>query len=164
MELPGGSGDSMAASASVVLGIDGDTSKTVCVALDLATRAVIGRGTAGSTNWYVWTYAGRGRASSLTSMPSCRTERQQDKNDLVQAIKMCLEGCGKAHADVASVCIGTAGVDSPEDVNFLTNSVKMDFPPHVDVVVYSDSVTALASGTGGVLHGCVLIAGACVSL
>lgn len=52
-----------------------------------------------------------------------------------------------------------AGVDAPEDIASLQAALRGELGDGADVAVYSDAVTALASGTGGVLHGCVLIAG-----
>jgi N-acetylglucosamine kinase-like BadF-type ATPase len=61
--------------------------------------------------------------------------------------------------EVASVCLGLAGVDRQQDVEKLTAMVQHWFSPTTRVIVHNDAVAALASGTQGQLYGCVLIAG-----
>jgi len=73
---------------------------------------------------------------------------------------------------VTAICLGMSGVDSEEDMNivkewilqiltehrttFQTDQPLLEFPP---LFVFNDATTALASGTGGRLHGCVVICG-----
>lgn len=51
----------------------------------------------------------------------------------------------------------SAGVDLPEEIAFLQSALRAELPAS-EIVVCSDAVVALASGTGGVLHGCVVLA------
>lgn len=44
-------------------------------------------------------------------------------------------------------------------LNSCNNFLRDIFPSHVKLYVHNDAIAALASGTYGKLHGCVLIAG-----
>mmetsp|Transcript_19064 Transcript_19064/g.41089 ORF Transcript_19064/g.41089 Transcript_19064/m.41089 type:complete len:320 (-) Transcript_19064:1924-2883(-) len=125
---------------SIVLGIDVGASKTTCVALDVKTRQVISRGVSLGAHW-------------------TDSDTQKAKQDLWKGISDCLNSCGKSSKDVISVCVGSPGIDFAEDGVLIANAVKSQLSGDATVTVYSDAVTALASGTGGALHGCVLIAG-----
>lgn len=124
---------------SLVIGVDGGPTQTVCVALDLKTRQVLGRSVGASANW------------SHLGVEGARAE-------LWKTVRDCMAVCKRDMSTIVCLCIGTAGVESTEDVTSLQTAFKADLP-HADILIYTDAVTALASGTGGVLHGCVLIAG-----
>ncbi|KAJ6770819.1 ACTIN-LIKE ATPASE SUPERFAMILY PROTEIN [Salix purpurea] len=63
-----------------------------------------------------------------------------------------------------AVCLGVSGVNHPTDQERILNWLREIFPSHVKLYVHNDAVAALASGTMGKLHGCVLIAGTgCIS-
>ena len=93
--------------------------------------------------------------------PACRVlpDKSQARAEVSRAISECLAQCGRSAQDVGGLCVGTAGLDAPEDVALLQQSLKQELPTELDIAVYSDAVIALASGTGGMLHGCVLVAG-----
>lgn len=55
--------------------------------------------------------------------------------------------------------IGVSGVISSRAYALLIMFFRDMFPSHVKVYVQNDAIVALASGTMGKLHGCVLIAG-----
>ena len=52
-----------------------------------------------------------------------------------------------------------ASYSSHESEFFCEIFVRAIFPSHVKLLVENDAVAAMASGTMGKLHGCVLIAG-----
>ncbi|KAL5977377.1 hypothetical protein ACLOJK_021723 [Asimina triloba] len=62
--------------------------------------------------------------------------------------------CRSNRSAVRAVCLAVAGVDHPTDQERILNWLS-----HVKLFVQNDAVAALASGTLGRLHGCVLIAG-----
>ena len=51
------------------------------------------------------------------------------------AIAATLAGCGKSWEAVAAICLGMAGVDSPEAQDALTAAIKDWFPPNVGMIV-----------------------------
>ena len=59
------------------------------------------------------------------------------------------------------MCLCMSGVDSAADAERLRELVQqsLSLPSAASVLVTNDAVGALASGTGGHLHGAVLIAG-----
>ena len=57
------------------------------------------------------------------------------------------------------MCLCMSGVDTPADAARLSGMVQRWVLPSASVVVTNDAVGALAGGTGGRLHGAVLIAG-----
>ncbi|CAK9161571.1 unnamed protein product [Ilex paraguariensis] len=70
-----------------------------------------------------------------------------------------LSKSGSKPSAVRAVCLGVSGVNHPNDQERILNWLRDIFPGHVKLYVRNDSVAALASGTMGKLHGCVLIAG-----
>lgn len=66
---------------------------------------------------------------------------------------------GSNRLAVRAVCLAVSGVNHPTDQQRLLNWLRDIFPSHVGLYVQNDAVAALASGTMGKLHGCVLIAG-----
>jgi len=51
------------------------------------------------------------------------------------AIAATLTGCGKSWEAVAAICLGMAGVDSPEAQAALSAAIKDWFPPNVGMIV-----------------------------
>ena len=51
------------------------------------------------------------------------------------AIAATLTGCGKSWEAVAAICLGMAGVDSPEAQAAFTAAVKDWFPPNVGMIL-----------------------------
>lgn len=70
-----------------------------------------------------------------------------------------LSKAGSSRSDVLAVCLSVSGVNHPSDQQRVLEWLRDVFPSHVKLFVENDSVAALASGTMGTLHGCVLIAG-----
>ncbi|KAL9666524.1 hypothetical protein QQ045_000858 [Rhodiola kirilowii] len=66
---------------------------------------------------------------------------------------------GATRSSVRAVCLAVSGVNHPNDQQRILNWLGDIFPRHVRFFVQNDDVAALASGTMGKLHGCVLIAG-----
>lgn len=60
---------------------------------------------------------------------------------------------------VRAICLAVSGVNHPTDKQKILDWLRDIFPSHVRFFVENDAVAALASGTMGKLHGCVLIAG-----
>jgi N-acetylglucosamine kinase-like BadF-type ATPase len=65
----------------------------------------------------------------------------------------------RRRSNVCAVCLAVAGVNHPIDQQRMLDWLREIFPSHVKLFVENDAVAALASGTMGKLHGCVLIAG-----
>jgi N-acetylglucosamine kinase-like BadF-type ATPase len=86
--------------------------------------------------------------------------RQTALDELWKAINSCLETCGQSVTDIGAICIGMAGMDYEEGTaTEIVSALKPELPEAAEVVVYDDAVIALASGTGGQLHGCVVVVG-----
>lgn len=86
--------------------------------------------------------------------------RQAALDELWKAINGCLETCGQSVADIGAICIGMAGMDYEEGTaTEIVAALKPELPEAAEVIVYDDAVISLASGTGGQLHGCVVVVG-----
>ncbi len=86
--------------------------------------------------------------------------RQAALDELWKAIHGCLETCGQSVADIGAICIGMAGMDYEEGTaTEIVAALKPELPEAAEVIVYDDAVISLASGTGGQLHGCVVVVG-----
>ena len=77
----------------------------------------------------------------------------------VWSVAGALEASGRSLDEADSMCLCMSGVDSPADAERLPGLVQRWVPPSANVLVTNDAVAALAGGTGGHLHGAVLIAG-----
>lgn len=109
--------------------------------MDTASRKIVGRGSSGCGNWQTV-----GRSTAVA--------------ELWKAIRGCLDACGKQTQDVAAICIGVAGLGLQEEGT--AAEIASELKPHfAEVLVHDEADVALASGTGGHLHGCVVIAGGC---
>ncbi|KAH6788298.1 Actin-like ATPase superfamily protein [Perilla frutescens var. frutescens] len=138
------------AEEGVILGVDGGTTSTVCVCLPLFPFSdhrqlpdpvpILGRAAAGCSNH-----------NSVGENAARET--------LEQVIKEALSKAGKNLSAVLAICLGVSGVNHPSDQDRVLNWIRTIFPGNVQIYVQNDAVAALASGTMGKLHGCVLIAG-----
>ncbi|KAG1331868.1 N-acetyl-D-glucosamine kinase [Cocos nucifera] len=135
--------------AGVVLGVDGGTTSTVCVCLPAATPSagplpdplpILSRAVAGCSNH-----------NSVGETEARKT--------LKEVIIEALSKACSSRAAVQAVCLAISGVNHPSDQQRILDWLRDIFPSHVKLHVENDSVAALASGTMGKLHGCVLIAG-----
>ncbi|KAL5221846.1 hypothetical protein ABZP36_026559 [Zizania latifolia] len=137
-----------AGDGGVILGVDGGTTNTVCVCLPAAMpppeapRAVpvLSRAVAGCSN-----------RNSVGESAALETIEQV----MTQALTM-------ANADrsaLRAVCLAVSGVNHPSDQQRMLDWIRNLFPVRAKFYVENDAVAALASGTMGKLHGCVLIAG-----
>ncbi|KAM6551885.1 hypothetical protein CsatB_001693 [Cannabis sativa] len=133
---------------NVVLGLDGGTTSTVCVCLPLMADPndlpdplpLLARAVSGCSN-----YNSVGENAA--------------KETLEQVITEALTKSGSNWSAVRAVCLGVSGVNHPTDQEKILKWLRDIFPSHVKVYVQNDAVAALASGTMGKLHGCVLVAG-----
>uniref|UniRef100_A0A166EUP3 N-acetyl-D-glucosamine kinase n=1 Tax=Daucus carota subsp. sativus TaxID=79200 RepID=A0A166EUP3_DAUCS len=129
----------------VVLGLDGGTTSTICVCMQFHPQLVdplpiLGRAVAGCSN-----HNSVGETAA--------------RDTLVQVMTEALSKSGSKKSAVRAVCLGVSGVNHPNDQERILNWLRNIFPSHVKLYVQNDAVAALASGTMGKLHGCVLIAG-----
>lgn len=141
MERNGGNG--------VIIGVDGGATSTVCVCMPLLPFSgsnlpdplpVVGRSVAGCSN-----HNSVGEAEA------------RDTLELV--IDEALSKACSNRAAVRAVCLAVSGVDHPKDQERILKWIRKLFSDLVKIFVYSDAVAALACGTMGKLHGCVLISG-----
>lgn len=131
---------------SLVLGIDGGGTKTVCVLMN-DTGQVLGRGEAGASN-----YQSVGKQAALCSIQSA----------IAQATA-CFET-----AQVEAICLGVAGVGRPADIQVvqtfvqqlqLSESLPMTWALRPStIVIGNDALIALVGGLGHCV-GVVAIAG-----
>ncbi|PUZ50002.1 hypothetical protein GQ55_6G024400 [Panicum hallii var. hallii] len=144
-------GDSLAAVAGedgVVLGVDGGTTNTVCVCLPAAMPQpespaavpVLARAVAGSSN-----RNSVGESAALETLEQVMTQALAMANTVRSAVR--------------AVCLAVSGVNHPSDQQRMLEWIRDLFPGNAKFYVENDAVAALASGTMGKLHGCVLIAG-----
>lgn len=135
--------------SEVVLGLDGGTTSTVCVCMPffpLSDRPlpdpvpVLARAVAGCSNH-----------NSVGETAARET--------LEQVMADALSKSGSNRSAVRAVCLAVSGVNHPTDQRRILSWLRDIFPSYVKLYVQNDAVAALASGTMGELHGCVLIAG-----
>ncbi|KAJ1694976.1 hypothetical protein LUZ63_011674 [Rhynchospora breviuscula] len=127
----------------VVLGVDGGTTNTVCVCLPY--------GSTGQVKCLSRAVAGCSNRNSVGENAAMET--------LENVMKEALSMAGRDCSEVRAVCLAVSGVNHPSDQKRLLDWLRGKFPSHVKFYVENDAVAALASGTMGKLHGCVLIAG-----
>lgn len=125
-------------SETVVLGVDGGSTKTLCVVAD-GEANVLGRGRSGSSN--------------ANSVGVATAQRH-----LEEAIQKALRAAARSLDQVAAVCIGASGVDRPDERARILDWLRT-LLPDASALIYNDAVVALASGTGGIVRGIVLISG-----
>ncbi|GMH26057.1 hypothetical protein Nepgr_027900 [Nepenthes gracilis] len=134
----------------LILGVDGGATSTVCVCLPLILLSsdsnlpdplpIISRAIGGCSN-----HNSVGEAAA--------------RDTLEQVIAEALLKSGSTRDDVRAICLGVSGVNEPRDQERVLNWLRHTFPSIVKLYVHNDAIAALASGTMGKLHGCVLIAG-----
>lgn len=127
----------------VVLGLDGGTTSTLCVCIETPisdSLVVLGRAEAGCSN-----HNSIGEAAA--------------RETLEQVIAEALMKSGCHRSAVQAVCLAVSGVNLEIDRLHVLQWLSNIFPGNVKLFVHNDAVAALASGTAGKLHGCVLIAG-----
>ncbi|XP_059664861.1 uncharacterized protein LOC132311137 [Cornus florida] len=135
----------VAMSREVILGLDGGTTSTVCVCIPFTDPLphplpVLARAEAGCSN-----HNSVGETAA--------------KETLEQVMADALAKSDSNRSAVRAVCLSVSGVNHPADQQRILNWLRDIFPSHVKLFVHNDAVAALASGTMGKLHGCVLIAG-----
>ncbi|XP_068656127.1 uncharacterized protein [Aristolochia californica] len=133
--------------SNVILGLDGGTTSTVCICMAMPFSdqipdpiPVLARAIAGCSNH-----------NSVGETAARET--------LEQVMAKALLKSGSNRSAVRAVCLAVSGVNHPTDQQRILNWLRNIFPSHVKLFVQNDAVAALASGTMGKLHGCVLIAG-----
>ncbi|KAB2610841.1 N-acetyl-D-glucosamine kinase [Pyrus ussuriensis x Pyrus communis] len=137
-----------AGAGGVILGLDGGTTSTVCICLPILPFSdpfpdpvpVLARAVAGCTN-----HNSVGEAAA--------------RETLEQVMAEALAISGSNRSVVRAVCLALSGVNHPTDQQRILDWLRDIFPSHVRLYVQNDAVAALACGTLGKLHGCVLIAG-----
>lgn len=135
----------------VILGLDGGTTNTVCVCIAFDNNIgrdgclpdpppVIARAVAGCSNH-----------NSVGETAARETLEKVMADVLLKS--------GSTRSAVQAVCLAVSGVNHPTDQYRILGWLREIFPSHVRLFVENDAVAALACGTMGKLHGCVLIAG-----
>ncbi|KAJ4728964.1 N-acetyl-D-glucosamine kinase-like [Melia azedarach] len=132
----------------VILGLDGGTTSTVCICMPVISMSdplpdplpVLARAVAGCSNH-----------NSVGENAARET--------LEHVMADALSKSGSTRSAVRAVCLAVSGVNHPTDQQRILNWLRDMFPENVRLYVRNDAVAALASGTMGKLHGCVLIAG-----
>ncbi|KAF5183650.1 N-acetyl-d-glucosamine kinase-like, partial [Thalictrum thalictroides] len=133
----------------VILGLDGGTTSTVCICMPIMPFSlnllpdplpVLARAVAGCSN-----HNSVGETAARETLEEVMAEA--------------LSKSGSNRFSVKAVCLAVSGVNHPTDQERILNWLRDIFPSHVKLFVQNDAVAALASGTLGKLHGCVLIAG-----
>ncbi|KAJ0980456.1 hypothetical protein J5N97_008711 [Dioscorea zingiberensis] len=143
-QIPAGGG------GGVILGLDGGTTSTVCVCMSAAMAVsdgnlpeplpILSRAVAGCSNH-----------NSIGENAARET--------LEKVMAQALSEAHASRSDVRAVCLAISGVNHPSDQERIQDWLRDIFPSHVKLLVENDAVAAMASGTMGKLHGCVLIAG-----
>ncbi|MQL96155.1 hypothetical protein Taro_028828 [Colocasia esculenta] len=144
------------AAGGVILGVDGGTTSTVCVCL------------AASSNYPDGIDGGGGSlpdplpvlARAVAGCSNHNSVGEFAARETLEAVMAdALSKSGYNRFSVRAVCLAVSGVNHPTDQQRIRGWLRDIFPSHVKVFVENDAVAALASGTMGKLHGCVLIAG-----
>ncbi|XWS44437.1 hypothetical protein CRYUN_Cryun15aG0044400 [Craigia yunnanensis] len=138
----------VATNRQVILGLDGGTTSTVCICMLIMPFSdtlphplpVLARAVAGCSN-----HNSVGETAARETL------------ELVMADALSKSGSNRSA--VRAVCLAVSGVNHPTDQQRILTWLRDMFPSHVKLYVRNDAVAALASGTMGKLHGCVLIAG-----
>ncbi|XP_073148162.1 uncharacterized protein [Henckelia pumila] len=132
----------------VILGIDGGTTSTVCVCMSFLPFTqpvpdplpILARAVAGCSN-----HNSVGETAARDTLEHVMAEA--------------LSKSALTRSAVQAVCLSVSGVNHPTDQHRILSWLREIFPSHVRLFVQNDAVAALACGTMGKLHGCVLIAG-----
>ncbi|CAL5406836.1 unnamed protein product [Camellia sinensis] len=126
----------VAASREVVLGLDGGTTSTVCICMPLIPYTDL---LPDPIPVLARSIAGCSNHNSVGETAARET--------LEQVMADALSRSGSNRFAVRAVCLAVSGVNHPTDQQRILSWLS------------NDAVAALASGTMGKLHGCVLIAG-----
>ncbi|CAH1441215.1 unnamed protein product [Lactuca virosa] len=134
----------------LILGLDGGTTSTVCICMPVFPfndgslppdpPPVLARAIAGCSN-----HNSVGETAARETLEHVMAEA--------------LSKSGSTRSSVRAVCLAVSGVNHPTDQERILNWLREIFPNDVRCFVHNDAVAAMASGTMGKLHGCVLIAG-----
>ncbi|KAJ8762086.1 hypothetical protein K2173_006750 [Erythroxylum novogranatense] len=132
----------------VVLGLDGGATSTVCVCMPFFPISeslskplrILARAVAGCSN-----HNSIGETAARITLEEVMSEA--------------LSKSGSKLSAVCAVCLCISGVNHQTDEEKIVRWLRDIFPSHVKLYVHNDAIAALASGTMGKLHGCVLIAG-----
>ncbi|XP_071721080.1 uncharacterized protein [Rutidosis leptorrhynchoides] len=134
----------------LILGLDGGTTSTVCICMPVFSfddvsippdpPPVLARAVAGCSNH-----------NSVGEIAARET--------LEHVMADALSKSGSTRSSVRAVCLAVSGVNHPSDQQRILSWLRAIFPNYVKCFVHNDAVAAMASGTMGKLHGCVLIAG-----
>ncbi|XP_071689497.1 uncharacterized protein [Rutidosis leptorrhynchoides] len=134
----------------LILGLDGGTTSTVCICMPVFSfdddcappdpPSVLARAVAGCSNH-----------NSVGEIAA----RETLENVMADALLK----CGSTRSAVRAVCLAVSGVNHPSDQQRILSWLRERFPNDVKCLIHNDAVAAMASGTMGKLHGCVLIAG-----
>jgi N-acetylglucosamine kinase-like BadF-type ATPase len=129
-------------SPRVVIGLDGGGTKTIACVVDTKTRTQLSSCKTLSSNKYS---VGEAKA----------------KNEIFNAMNGALKEANLNLSNVDGISLGMSGVDRPEDKELVRRWMEefVGEYKHIKIKVNSDTFTSISSGTLGVLHGMVIIAG-----
>ncbi|MBA0571737.1 hypothetical protein Golob_002112, partial [Gossypium lobatum] len=156
----------VATNRPVILGLDGGTTSTVCICMPIMPFSdalpdplpVLARAVAGCSNHNSVGDVLLVHAIVLDVNFLYITETAA-RETLEQVMADALSKSGSNRSAVRAVCLAVSGVNHPTDQQRILTWLRDIFPTQVKLYVRNDAVAALASGTMGKLHGCVLIAG-----
>ncbi|KAL7615415.1 uncharacterized protein LOC111880105 [Lactuca sativa] len=134
----------------LILGLDGGTTDTVCICMPI-TPFTPNHNPLEAPPVYARAVAGCSNHNSVGETAARET--------LEQVMAEALLKSGSTRSSVRAVCLAVSGVNHPTDQQRILDWLRDIFPSDVEFFVENDAVAALASGTMGKLHGCVLIAG-----
>lgn len=129
----------MSTTKKVVIGVDGGGTKTLTVCVDKE-RKVVGQFISSSTN------------KNSVGDDAARQALQSGINGAIVAAGVTLD-------DVAGITVGMSGVDRPSDKEQVGAWIREVLPEPIPIAIHNDATAALSSGTGGKLHGIVVISG-----
>ncbi|TXG54517.1 hypothetical protein EZV62_019773 [Acer yangbiense] len=179
--------EAMATGREVILGLDGGTTSTVCICMPVISMSqplpdplpLLARAVAGCSNhnsvggitlhnsqypflqFFISLFLNCFMYIDLSMTLLTRLLLREDaaRETLEQVMADALSKSGSSRSAVRAVCLAVSGVNHPTDQQRTLNWLRDIFPRHVRLYVHNDAVAALACGTMGKLHGCVLIAG-----
>jgi len=133
-------------STRVTVGVDGGGTKTHCSVIDIETEKLLGVGTSGCSN-------------------QNSVGKEKAKEAVEEAIKAALADAKRNMNDVSGVCLGMSGVDRPDDKKQVTQWIQQIFAGNNNLdsllknglLIHNDGVTAIASGTWGILTNSMVV-------
>ncbi|XP_024992793.1 N-acetyl-D-glucosamine kinase-like [Cynara cardunculus var. scolymus] len=140
----------MGGGQKLILGLDGGTTNTVCICMPIIPFTP-NHHSPDPPPVYARAVAGCSNHNSVGEIAARET--------LEQVMAEALSKSGSTRTAVRAVCLAVSGVNHPTDQQRILDWLRDIFPSDVEFFVENDSVAALASGTMGKLHGCVLISG-----